>query len=128
MEYCLNFPDVSVEFFSFANEIDESKGIKNMKDHAFILIGRDQSKNPLDPKEWGPYAVICDPWAHKFYKADEEGLKNNLQYITEDKNQTSTVLKHFDVNKDKLCLQFSIEMIRNIEKKEEKKLTPKLGG
>lgn len=37
--------------------IDGPKG-----NHVFLVIGRDPSSKPEDYKNWGPAAVVCDPW------------------------------------------------------------------
>jgi hypothetical protein len=40
-------------------------------DHAFVVIGRLENSKENDPYDWGPNAVICDPWYEKAYPASE---------------------------------------------------------
>lgn len=70
--------EVPVEMFKFVNA--PLAGIK--KDHVFIVIGRDQTKDPNSPALFGPTAVICDPWAVQFYPADIKNMQEKLYYIT----------------------------------------------
>ena len=36
-------------------------------DHAFVVVGRNQATDPLDPTTWNLDAVVCDPWAGEVY-------------------------------------------------------------
>jgi hypothetical protein len=40
-------------------------------DHVFLLLNRAQGSKRSDYKDWGPDAVICDPWAEEVYMASE---------------------------------------------------------
>lgn len=40
-------------------------------DHAFTVLGRNDSSNPKDPKTWGPNAVVVDSWYGDVYPASE---------------------------------------------------------
>ncbi len=37
-------------------------------DHAFVVIGREPGTKADDYENWGPNAVICDPWAQGYRK------------------------------------------------------------
>jgi hypothetical protein len=39
-------------------------------DHAFVVIGR-VAKSGTKPIDWGPEAVVCDPWFDKAFRATE---------------------------------------------------------
>ncbi|MBA3660963.1 MAG: hypothetical protein H0W64_04500 [Gammaproteobacteria bacterium] len=36
-------------------------------DHAILIIDRDPQSDPLQPKTWGPHAVVCDTWSGEVY-------------------------------------------------------------
>lgn len=118
LEYCQKFPDLSVEIFHWSETAeDRIRGIK--KDHVFLVIGRDQSQ-PLDKAgdidKWGPSAVICDPWARKYFKADKESMKQKLMYIESPAHGYGAFdrihkLQKFDPSTDKLNLIFSKQML-----------------
>ena len=38
-------------------------------DHAFVVLGRENA-DPNDHRNWGPKAVICDPWGQGFRHGD----------------------------------------------------------
>ena len=40
-------------------------------DHAFLVLNRSPDSWAFLPSTWGENAVICDPWAGKFYKASD---------------------------------------------------------
>ncbi|MHB1948585.1 MAG: hypothetical protein ACYCQI_10795 [Gammaproteobacteria bacterium] len=125
MEYCLKYPGVPVEVFTI-----ESSAAGKKKDHAFIVIGRDQSKNPHNIHEWGNAAVVCDPWSrkNKVYPATPENLKANLQYITQEysshKEGYYHTLENFNPERDTMRVVMSIDMIKEppslVEKKKPK--------
>lgn len=41
-------------------------------DHAFVVIGRDKKGDVSKPLNWGPSAVICDPWGQGFRSGDKK--------------------------------------------------------
>lgn len=44
-------------------------------DHAFVVLGRRQASSVENVADWGPNAVICDPWHEAAYPAAEVGEK-----------------------------------------------------
>ncbi len=50
-----------IELFWFSNNKDY--------DHEFVVIERLENSKEDDPYDWGPNAVICDPWLGKAYLA-----------------------------------------------------------
>jgi hypothetical protein len=78
-----NCEELALQAFDYI--LYKSTGIFNAEifridggDHAFLVLNRDPDSIPSDPKNWGPHAVICDPWANKVYNASEylSKLKN----------------------------------------------------
>lgn len=47
--------------------------------HAFVVIGRDPNSNHLDPKTWGPTAVVVDPWKNKTFPASQLTIPSNVR-------------------------------------------------
>lgn len=117
-EYCLNFKDIPAEIFFVKRKSGRDE---TLVDHVILVIGRDPKSNPSKVEEWGPSAVICDPWARTHYQATPENVAKNFQYITE-KSKIKT-LKNFDPKIDKLKLLFSIDTLRS-DKQHKYKKTP----
>ncbi len=56
----------------------ENVEIVGIKNHAFVVIGRDPMSSLSDPKSWGPASVICDPWyGQVFHPSDIQNKQNN---------------------------------------------------
>ena len=50
-------------------------------DHGFLVFDRNPNSSPSDYKNWGPNAVICDPWSGAYYPASQ--LEKHLKdFIT----------------------------------------------
>lgn len=79
--------NVPIEIFQFVKNPFGSEG--HNKDHVFIVIGRDQTKDPTKITDWGPRAVICDPWADTAYAATLENIQKDLHYITSEYHRES---------------------------------------
>lgn len=92
---------------------DQYTNIK--KDHVFLVIGRDQSKDVNNIREWGTTAIICDPWMKKSYPATVANMRNNLEYITDlyQSHEESYVsaLQKFNPETDKLRTLIDNSMI-----------------
>ena len=43
----------------------------NNGDHAFVVLGRKSDSNISDYTTWGEHAVVCDPWANRYYPASD---------------------------------------------------------
>lgn len=92
---------------------DQYTNIK--KDHVFLVIGRDQSKDVDNIREWGATAIICDPWMKKSYPATVANMRNNLEYITDlyqsHEESYISALQKFNPETDKLRTLIDNSMI-----------------
>ena len=89
---------------NFINSIDKDNTAELVKlyngHHEMVVIGRDKNSNPNDINTWGENAVICDPWARKFYEASrfhieqEEGEK--IPFVEDINPSTGEILKQQD--------------------------------
>lgn len=60
-----------------------------------LVIGRNPHSDPDDINTWGKNAVICDPWANRFYEANQFKLEhehgNKIQMITSINQETGEI-------------------------------------
>jgi len=82
----------------FVVRTDEN-GSEGYLDHVFVLIDAeylddDETENydtPLDqPPDFGPHAVVCDPWYHEWYSVQQDWCRKmgaTLRLTTQRKNQ-----------------------------------------
>lgn len=47
----------------------------SLDNHQMLVIGRKADSDPENIETWGEDAVICDPWARKFYEASKFHLE-----------------------------------------------------
>ncbi|MBF2052466.1 MAG: hypothetical protein IGS03_03255 [Candidatus Sericytochromatia bacterium] len=50
-----------------------------ISNHAYVVIGRDPNSDHLDPRTWGPTAVIVDPWKNKTFPASQLTIPSDVQ-------------------------------------------------
>ncbi len=75
--------------------------------HVFLVIGRDPKSKPEDFKNWGPHAVVCDPWSKKAYPASKiEKELNSFVSQKFEKGKYTALLSPFDPKSQKLTLLF----------------------
>lgn len=82
LDYCLMENEKAEE--KVRAEVFRLKG----GDHVFLVIGRRYGSLENDPKTWGDDAVICDPWANKYYPAKEYLQKLRDFYSVKNENFT----------------------------------------
>ncbi len=55
----------------------------SVKNHTFVIVGRD-SKTPIDtPEEWNKEAVICDPWYRDYTRNAGQGFFSKAESISD---------------------------------------------
>ncbi|GAB4185751.1 MAG: hypothetical protein Tsb0015_02920 [Simkaniaceae bacterium] len=74
--------------------------------HVFIVLGRNIDSDPSDYKNWGPDALVLDPWANKIYPASQ--IEQELfDFITVNNNTGKAEITLFDPNTQTIQLLVS---------------------
>lgn len=80
-------------------------------DHIALVLGRGEPNELNHHRDWGPQAVVCDPWADAVYFAtDIESRLNNLVSIRERDGNWKKEFRRFD--SDTHYLQFTVPQDR----------------
>jgi hypothetical protein len=96
----------AVGFYYATKEHVQAEVVKIQRgDHHFLVIGRNEKFPLFDFKNWGPNAVICDPWTRSYYPASkiEQYLMDCIgEAIIDDNGAQHTIVRHFDPSKQAL--------------------------